>query len=181
MFERFTLDAREAVALAQQEARMLHHRSIGTEHLLIGLAGTGDDPASTALRGAGITPDDLRRRLRDTTGDKLDPAALATLGIDLDQVRRATEDRFGVGALDPAPQGRPAKGHIPLTDSAKKSLELALRVSVALKSGSISSGHLLIGILDEPVGLGARLLPDLGVDVPALRSRTVELLSAEAA
>ena len=49
MFERFTERARRAVVLAQDEARMLNHDWIGTEHLLLGLIGEGDGVAARAL------------------------------------------------------------------------------------------------------------------------------------
>ena len=49
MFERFTVGAREAISLAQEEARTLHHRSIGTEHILLGLL-SGQPPRAVAER-----------------------------------------------------------------------------------------------------------------------------------
>ena len=41
MFERFTNQSRRVVVLAQEEARMLNHNYIGTEHLLLGLLHEG--------------------------------------------------------------------------------------------------------------------------------------------
>jgi ATP-dependent Clp protease ATP-binding subunit ClpA len=181
MFERFTRDARTAVVLGQEEARMLGDRSIGTEHLLIGLAGTGNDSASRALRDNGVTAKDLRWRLRSGTGAPLDSEALASLGIDLEQVTRAVEEQFGSGALDSVPPGRSPRGHISFSVGGKKSLELAVRAAVAMRSRSISSGHLLIGILDEGKGLGAFVLTDSGVDVDQLRTDIVAHLREEAA
>jgi ATP-dependent Clp protease ATP-binding subunit ClpA len=49
MFERFTGQARRVVALAQDEARMLDHNYIGTEHLLLGLVGEGEGVAAQVL------------------------------------------------------------------------------------------------------------------------------------
>ena len=181
MFERFTRDARMAVVLSQEEARALGNRSIGTEHMLIGLAGTGDDPAARALRASQVTAEDLRRRLRRAAGDTLDSDALASLGIDLERVRKATEERFGPGALDPPPLGRWPRGHIPFSAGAKKSLELAVRSALSMQSGSISTGHLLVGVIDEGRGMGAWVLKDSGVDVTHLRAETVALLGDEAA
>ncbi len=176
MFERFAGPARQVVVLAQQDARQLHHRTIGTEHLLIGLAGQGGDPAAAVLRKVGITAAGIRRRVEQLTGDALDPAALAALGIDLDRVRRAAEERFGAGALDSSPRGREPKGHIPLSNRAKKVLELSLRAARELRADSISTGHLLIGIIDEGDGLAVRVLQDSGVDLAELRADTVILL-----
>ena len=181
MFERFTQDARAAVAAAQDEARALGDAHIGSEHILVGLAGDGSDPASVALRQAGVLAADLRDRLRDRAVDALDPDALAVLGIDLDQVRRAAEERFGVGALDPIPRSRSPRGHIPFSPGAKKSLELALRAAVALRSDSITTGHLLVGVLEEGQGRAVRVLGDAGVDVGQLLTFTRSLLGSQAA
>ena len=185
MFERFTTEARESVRKAQAEARELGHADIGTEHLLLGIAAT-PGPAATVLGGHGITPDGLRQRLLTLSGDELDPAALATLGIDLERVKEATEAHLGPGALDrkrPTVRG----GHLPLTKRAKKVLELSLREALHLKSGEIGSGHLLLGILRDAgddntgPGLAGRLLRDAGLEVPTLRAEVTALIESRAA
>ena len=60
MFERFTDQARQVVVLAQEEARLMRHGHIGTEHLLVGLARVGDDVATPMLAGHGLTPEKTR-------------------------------------------------------------------------------------------------------------------------
>jgi prophage maintenance system killer protein len=74
-FGRFTDRARRAVVLAQDEARLLHHNYIGTEHLLLGL-------------------------LREERG--VAAKALTTLGISLDAVHRQVEEIIGQGEREPA-------------------------------------------------------------------------------
>ena len=69
MFERFTDKARQAVVLAQDEARRLSHPEVRTEHLLLGLLGVGGESAGTrALTGLGIPLDDLRREIEERIG-----------------------------------------------------------------------------------------------------------------
>lgn len=181
MFERFTSSARTAVTLAQQEARMLDRPQIGAEHVLIGLAGNGADPAAEALRSAGVTADALRSAAWGRTEDNLDSDALALLGIDLDQVRRAAEERFGRGALDAATSGHAPKGHIPFSAPAKQALAAAVSQATALRTGSISSGHLLLGLLADANGAATRTLRNCGVDIAALSTDVVIRLQAEAA
>ena len=60
MFERFTDQARQVVVLAQEEARLMRHGHIGTEHLLVGLARVGDDVATPMLADHGLTPEKTR-------------------------------------------------------------------------------------------------------------------------
>ena len=62
MFERFTDRARRVVVLAQEEARMLNHNYIGTEHILLGLIHEGEGVAAKGLEALGISLDpDVQR------------------------------------------------------------------------------------------------------------------------
>ena len=54
MFDRFTDRARRVIVLAQDEARMLNHNYIGTEHLLLGLIHEGEGVAARALVTLGV-------------------------------------------------------------------------------------------------------------------------------
>jgi ATP-dependent Clp protease ATP-binding subunit ClpA len=184
MFERFTDDARAIVRAAQDEARRLRHRFIGTEHLLLAMLAEGDGLGARALRERGVEAADIRRRVLAIIGspadEALDPEALATLGIDLDEVRRVTEASFGPGALD-ARGGKVPEGHIPFSRRAKKVLELSLRESLRLGSGHIGEGHVLLGLLREGEGVATLVLVQSGVDLSALRDDVTRLITAEAA
>ena len=154
MFEGFTKDARAIVERARAEALALGHDRIGTEHLVLGGAGA-----------AGLDAVALREEI---ARDELDGPALATLGIDLEAVRRRVESAFGTGALS---AGRPAAGRTPFTRPAKRALQNALREAVAEEAGELRPEHLLLGVLAERDGRGARLLADHGVTAEALRVR----------
>jgi len=68
MIERFTDGARQAVVLAQEEARRLDHQYIGTEHLLLGLLRESQSAATKALAGFGVSLDAVRRQVEETIG-----------------------------------------------------------------------------------------------------------------
>ncbi|MEV4314200.1 ATP-dependent Clp protease ATP-binding subunit [Actinocrispum sp. NPDC049592] len=68
MFERFTDRARRVVVLAQEEARMLNHNYIGTEHVLLGLVHEGEGVAAKALESMGISLDGVRRQVEEILG-----------------------------------------------------------------------------------------------------------------
>ena len=65
MFERFTDRARKVLILAQEEAKLLNSRSVGTEHLLLGLAGEGEGIAGLALQSLGISLEELRLKVSE--------------------------------------------------------------------------------------------------------------------
>src|SRR5205085_5686767 len=68
MFERFTERARRVVVLAQEEARMLNHNYIGTEHILLGLAREGEGVAARALESLGISLEAVRQQVEEIIG-----------------------------------------------------------------------------------------------------------------
>ena len=68
MFERFTDRARRVVVLAQEEAKMLNHNYIGTEHILLGLIHEGEGVAAKALESLGIALDAVREQVQDIIG-----------------------------------------------------------------------------------------------------------------
>src|SRR6195256_1232418 len=68
MFERFTDRARRVVVLAQEEARMLNHNYIGTEHILLGLIHEGDGIAAKALESLGVSLEAVRAQVEEIIG-----------------------------------------------------------------------------------------------------------------
>ncbi len=76
MFERFTDRARRVLVLAQEEARLLNHNFIGTEHILLGLIHEGEGVAAKALESLGISLEAVREKVEETIG----PAGTSTTG-----------------------------------------------------------------------------------------------------
>ena len=68
MFKRFTDRARRVVVLAQEEARMLNHNYIGTEHILLGLIHEGEGVAAKALESLGVSLDAVRAQVEEIIG-----------------------------------------------------------------------------------------------------------------
>lgn len=186
MFERFHQDARAAVVQAKAEAIRAGQGPIGTEHLLLALL-DGPGPAAAALAAAGADADDLRSRIpRGEAGqaESLDADALASIGIDLDAVRRASDAAFGAGSLDRVRARRRGRrgiaGGARMTEDAKQALELALRAAVRLDNRHISPGHLLLGIIDQPASPAVAALTAAGVDVSGLRDDVVRRMTLAA-
>lgn len=191
MFERLSQDTREVLVRAQEHARRLGHGWAGCEHLLLGVA-ESTTPAGALLRDAGRPPRRARggdrRGDRDGTGRRRRQGALATLGIDLDQVQIAAETTFGPGALDAAGArvrrrrwGRlrrgtrcaTATGKRPFTPKAKRCLELSLREALRLQDGHVGVEHVALALLAREDTAAWKVLLHVGV-VPAELRQAVE-------
>ncbi len=193
MFERFTKRARDTVIGAQEVARREQAGSIGSEHLLRALYDQEGNLALTVLEAFAVRREDVEAELeRIRTGGTPTPSdadALATLGIDLDEVRRRVEEAFGPGALDRTRAGLGRGGwrrrglfpfgrgdHLPFGRDAKKVMELALREAIRLKHNYIGCEHILLGMLHDDTGRAGVYLRRRGVRQDAARIIVEELL-----
>ena len=180
MFEKFEPGARRAFADARHEARLAGQDRIRSEHVLLGLL-REPGAAADALTAAGLDVDSLRARLPRggyAAPGELDADALALLGIDLDAVRRATDAAFGDGALDRVAVAGHAR--LPVAEDAKRALAGAVRLAQQLSQRQISSGHLLLGILDQKRNGALTMLAGAGADVAALRADIMARVTAAA-
>jgi Clp amino terminal domain, pathogenicity island component len=98
--------ADRVLGLAWAEADGFGHRYLGPEHLVLGVLRDGGSGASRVLEAFGVTLESARgelRRLADrgvVPGPRpSDAELLSSLGIDLETVRRAAEQRFGAKAV----------------------------------------------------------------------------------
>jgi ATP-dependent Clp protease ATP-binding subunit ClpA len=182
VFDTFTNPAKRSITLSQDEAITLGHDFIGTEHMLLGLARVRQGMAGQLLSEHGVTPDRARNeavRLLEAagipaTGGRAAAEALATIGIDVDEIRRRADDTFGPGQFF---FPRPA-----YTPRAKKALELTLREAQALDHDFIGTEHILLGLLadDEDAGgnLAVRVLRAIDVDPSGLRAAVLAKVAA---
>jgi ATP-dependent Clp protease ATP-binding subunit ClpA len=182
MFERFTPEARRIVTGGVEVGQQLRHDYLGTEHLLIALAGTGPNVATGALKACGFDPvrarEDLERIIGPRTDvlSESDVAALRSIGVDLDEVRRRVEASFGPGALE---RRRRRYGRrcgrvsgVPFTPKGKQALQLALREAIRLGHRWIGPEHVLLGLLRLDA-MSTELLRAQGIDPRQLRDDVV--------
>lgn len=109
MFERFPAHARRAVVWAQEEARMLNHDYIGTEHFLLGLIHETDGVAAQSLQTFGITLEDARSAVENTIGRGRAPSLRAHPVYPRSQAHLGTEL-----ARSAAAQPRPHRHRAPI-------------------------------------------------------------------
>jgi ATP-dependent Clp protease ATP-binding subunit ClpA len=195
VFERLDERSRHVIDLAQQQARALGHNYLGTEHLLYGLTlGGGNIAALLARRNCG--PNDVTKEIVTIIGRGRLPARqpdtlLATLGIDLDQVRQRAEATFGTAAMTrvalrarPRRRWRPGQRWWPgcehdrpppsallgtqwlgLAPRVKKVLDIAVRHSTPRQ---VSPEQLTHAILEEGRGVACQILTRRDVDLAEL-------------
>jgi ATP-dependent Clp protease ATP-binding subunit ClpA len=168
MLDRFQQDARAAVGHARQEAARLGKRAVGTEHLLLGLLARPGH-AADALKAAGADPDSLRAQV---PGADAVPAGEPATPIVLDAAaaRPGPADGLVTGpAADPASPAATVTVP-PLTENASRAVEVALAEAERLQHPKVSSGHLLLGIINQPDSQAVQMLKIGGIHVGMLRA-----------
>jgi ATP-dependent Clp protease ATP-binding subunit ClpA len=188
VFERFDPDAREVLVRAQAEAHRLHHGWLGCEHLLLALT-TDRGQARHTLDAHGVTHSSVDRAIGRLIGRGVtDADALASIGIDLGEVRARVDEVFGPGALDGvvitkrrwrlsrrskgcgAPWSArliPA-GQLPFTPRAKRCLQIAADTA---GPDLVDVGHLAIAVTSTTDTLAGEILQHLDIDLPELRAQ----------
>lgn len=176
MVEPATRRAARVLVLAADEAATNGEAMIGTAHLLVGLCVEQDGVAARALTALGVGVADIRRGMTgmdsavERDGPSFEGRALAALGVDLDRVRRRADEVFGVGVLgDAAVRDR----H---TAQLRNALEHARFEAFGLGHAFIGTEHLLLGLLDEPACVAARILTAHTLSLAQIRAAVLDTL-----
>jgi ATP-dependent Clp protease ATP-binding subunit ClpA len=153
--------------MAREEAERAGHRYLGPEHVLLGVLAEGHSRAAGVLRAAGVDLTAARAALARLADRGLVPAPrpsdaelLGALGIELNAVRRDTEQSFGFRAVGEATwqvtRRRGWRGRrvvwTPLCGPplvAKRTLQLASEQAHALGNSQVQPEHLLLGVLED--------------------------------
>src|SRR5512136_60976 len=107
-FDRFTKRARRVLTRAQEEARNLNHRYIGTEHLLLGLVGEEGSVAMRVLHELGIAADQVRQSVERMVGrgtrplytqPTLTPRTKRVIELSVEEARRLGHHYIGTEHL----------------------------------------------------------------------------------
>jgi ATP-dependent Clp protease ATP-binding subunit ClpA len=188
MFERFDPDAHEVLVRAQAEAHRLHHGWLGCEHLLLALT-TDRTQVRDTLNANGVRHSSVDRAIERLVGRGVtDADALASIGIDLGEVRARVDEVFGPGALDGAVVtkrrwrlsrrskqcGAPwsarlvPAGQLPFTPRAKRCLQIAADTAAP---GLVEVGDLAIAVTGQTDTMASEILRHLDVDAPGLRAQ----------
>jgi ATP-dependent Clp protease ATP-binding subunit ClpA len=156
--------AERYLAAGADEARRLGHRSVGTEHVLLALTRDPAGEASRILRQLDVSHGDIAESpcLAGTPTRRIDPDALAALGIDLESVRERLDETFGPDALEQTRTG--CLGIMP-----RLKMALAYAVDYAAE-GPVQDEHVLLGLLSVHESLAAHVLSELGVTLPKVEA-----------
>ncbi|MQY13653.1 ATP-dependent Clp protease ATP-binding subunit ClpC1 [Streptomyces sp. RB5] len=164
MFERFTATARDAVRDALVAAEEAGDREVTGEHLLRALLAPGSSLPLLAGRRADLERDlDAVRRRGGVS--RADAEALASIGVDVEEIVGRIEGAHGAGALSGARRGR----RVRFGREGKKTLEAALRTALRRGDRWIGAEHLLLGLL-AGAGVAGEVLASNGVTVAAVES-----------
>jgi hypothetical protein len=163
----FTEQVGRVIDLAREEAERFGHRYMGPEHLVLGLLRDSANRAAWVLRAHGVDLAAARAALGRLADQGVvprprpsDAQLLGTLGIDLDAIRRDTEQTFGVQALRHATREatrarRGGVGRVPRTPLegppmlTTQATYLASQQAKALGYGAVGPELLLLGVLED--------------------------------
>ena len=161
LFKNFTERARKAMVLSVDEARLLEHNYVGTEHMLLGLLSEGKGVAAHVLSSFGVELDKTRDEIVSILkhGQEKGNPVLSKIKSAMMQGEIVLAGRQTV-----------------LTGRAKKVIELAVDEARLLGHQYIGTEHLLLGILREGEGLAVGVMENLGVDLEKVRSETLQML-----
>jgi ATP-dependent Clp protease ATP-binding subunit ClpA len=148
ILEELTPRGFNVLILAYEEAHVLSHSFLGTEHLLLGLIADDDGVAAQALKSFGMSLTDTRDRVKQMIG--LTPTATTAV---------------------PLSTGAPPSPRV------KKVFELSLQESLDLGHDYIGTEHLLLGLIREREGMATEVLQSFDVDGHDLRQKVIQLLS----
>jgi len=155
--------AERYLTLGAEEARRLGCNFVGTEHVLHVLLHDRAGAIASVLARLAVDPAAVESSLAsswpaaDPTRAKIDPEALATLGIDLEVVRTQLEQTFGRGALE-----RTRASCLGIAPQLKLALAHALDYA---GDQPLGDEHVLLGMLSVPDSAAARVLARFGVSV----------------
>jgi ATP-dependent Clp protease ATP-binding subunit ClpA len=187
MFDKCDAAAREIADTAIRAARELGHNYLGTEHLLLALAERRDVLPDAVAR---LLPDVsvVRSGIVEMIGEPVrqDTELLASLGVDLEQVRSAVRRTFGDEAIERLgrrrvhqpwqPWRRPSRrcttllaGSMTVARRVKQAFERAGREADRRGLPAIDPAMLLLGVVEVEGALANRILRDSGIDPEAIR------------
>jgi ATP-dependent Clp protease ATP-binding subunit ClpA len=167
VFERFSEQAHLILDLARDEAERCGHRYLGPEHVLLGVLAEGHSGAARVLRIYGMDLEAARAGLLGLARQGVVPSPrpsdaelLAMLGIDLDAVRRNTEQVFGFQALGEATWRVTRRwswrgGRVVWTPLcgpplvAKRALHLGAEQASALGHFEVGPEHMVLGVVED--------------------------------
>ena len=168
--------AERFIAAGAHQSRTFGHDYVGTEHVLLALVEDSSTPAARALDRLGLTGNIVRRDIERIIGTcidprrrTIDPDALATLGIDLDEVMRRVEQNFGPGAFETArSEALAGTGGASwcIAPRLKKALELA---ATQAGHGPVRPEHILVSLAAVKDCIAARILGEHGVTLDTVR------------
>ncbi len=164
-FDKFDAEARKALVFADEEAALLNHNYIGTEHLLLGLLREEDGAGASVLKEMGGPGEQSHEHHHP---EPIAASVLKEMGVTLQAVRAFVEQVVGRGEPQPDDIVRP------MTPRAQ--VVLSLVVSESWKASRIGTEHLLLGLAREGEGLAAGALETLGVGLERLRTRVYQVI-----
>jgi len=151
--------AKKVIELAINEARMLNHNYVGTEHLLLGLVGAQEGVAAQVLMNLGLSPQGVRRELFQILGDPRETSEGESPEPAVQHFQAAAKLRY-----------------VGFTGQVRRLVRLANDEARRLNHEFIAPEHILLGLVTQTFGPALEALDALGVDPRKIRYELERLL-----
>jgi len=155
--------AKKAIELAVDEARLMNHHYIGTEHLLLGLVREGEGIAAGVLRSFGVDLANLRTSTIQTLSTVRASRTMQAAGETADAAAQSSASE-----RSSAPMNR--NRFDKFTERARKVLSLSQEEAQRFGHNYIGTEHLLLGLVREGEGVAAQVLQHMGVELEKVRT-----------
>jgi ATP-dependent Clp protease ATP-binding subunit ClpC len=150
MFDCFTDKAILVVMVAKEEAKRFGDKSLGQQHLLLGMV----------VQRSGVSG-----------------KVLSSIGLDLQKVRTKVVEMFGIKTRILWPWGQDNDYYIPFTNAGQSILDLATNEASEMGMSYVGTEHLLLALINDTVGIGRVILERLDVNLSHVKRKIMHVLA----
>ncbi len=169
--------AKKVIELAVEEARLLNHRYIGTEHLLLGLVREGEGIAAGVLESVGVNLEKVRQTTLRVVGRGQPLVRLAAAYMRGEKEPRVSSVQ-DADDLVPEPADETDRGNF-FTTRGRRVLMHAREEASGYGRERVGTEHLLLALIREQHGIASHVLRNLGIDIERIRAATDLLVTQE--
>jgi ATP-dependent Clp protease ATP-binding subunit ClpA len=168
--------AKQVIEYAIEEARQLNHNYVATEHLLLGLLREYDGVGAQVLMNLGLQLEDVRSEVLNLLGAGSSRSSLDESGAETRRRTRRSPKPIENLEAAAAEEEQAEPKSVEFTDRASMVMALARQEAQRLNQQYVGTEHILLGMVKEGAGIGAKVLKIMSVDLQKVRQEVEKLV-----